>query len=104
LCITVSIALPAFPPNLFGRILSFTSSKLIHQPFVLIVRWILDATLGLFTPVAATHTIRTVASHVTCVTADATDDVGSVVALLRAIIFAVTDLAAVLTGLVFVIA
>ena len=37
------------------------------------------------------------------VTADTADDVGSVVLLLRAIIFTMTDLTAVLAGLVFVI-
>jgi len=55
------------------------------------------------TPVLAALAVGTIASHMTCVTADTTDDGGSVVALLRAIVFPVTDLTAVLTSLVLVI-
>ena len=46
----------------------------------------------------------TVASHVTSTAADATDDVGGEVALLGAVVLAMTDAAAVLANLVLVVA
>lgn len=43
-------------------------------------------------PVAASLTVGTVASHVACVATDTTDDVGGEVALLGAVVLAVSDL------------
>lgn len=43
-------------------------------------------------PVAASLAVGTIASHVSSIATDATDDVGSEVALLGAIVLAVTDL------------
>ncbi len=54
-------------------------------------------------PVGASLSVRTVSSHVSSVTTDAAYDVGRVVLLLRTIVLAMADLAAVLTGLVFVV-
>jgi hypothetical protein len=48
--------------------------------------------------------IGTVTSHVPSLTADAADDAGSEVLLLRAIILAMADLAAVLAGLILIVA
>lgn len=55
-------------------------------------------------PARASLSIRTIAGHVTSIAAHTTNDVGRVVLLLRAIILAMADLAAVLAGLVLVIA
>jgi hypothetical protein len=54
-------------------------------------------------PVLSTPTIRTIASHVTSLSANATDNAGSVVLLLRAVVLAMTDLTTILTGLVLVV-
>lgn len=43
-------------------------------------------------PVTASLAVRTVASHVACVATDTTDNIGSEVALLGAVILAVPDL------------
>ncbi|KAB8071509.1 hypothetical protein BDV29DRAFT_193199 [Aspergillus leporis] len=45
------------------------------------------------TPISTSLAIRTITSHVPCVAADATDDVGGEVALLRTIVLAMSDLA-----------
>lgn len=50
------------------------------------------AAKAIVTPVTTSLAIRTVTSHMSSITADTTDDVGSEVALLRAIVFAMTDL------------
>ena len=55
------------------------------------------------TPAGTTLAVRTIASHVARVTTDATDDTGSVVLLLRAVVLAMTDLATVLASLVLVV-
>lgn len=54
-------------------------------------------------PVAASLAVRTVTSHVTSVTTDTTDNVGGEVALLRAVIFTMTDLTTVLASLILVV-
>jgi hypothetical protein len=54
-------------------------------------------------PLLASFTVRAIASHMTCLSADSADDTSSVVLLLRAIIFAMSDLTTVLAGLVFVV-
>jgi hypothetical protein len=47
--------------------------------------------------------LRTIASHVTGLSTDATDDAGREILLLRAIVFTMTNLTAVLAGLVLVV-
>ena len=47
--------------------------------------------------------VRTISSHMACVTTDATDDVGGEVALLWAVVFAVTNLSTVLASLVLIV-
>lgn len=59
---------------------------------------------AVITPTSAALSIRAIAGHVTSVTADTADDVGSVVLLLRAVILPMTNLSAVLARLIFVIA
>lgn len=54
-------------------------------------------------PVRAALSIWTIPSHVTSITADATDDTRSEVALLGTIIFTVTNLTTVLAGLVLIV-
>lgn len=54
-------------------------------------------------PAGTTLSVGTIASHVTRVTADATDDAGSVVLLLRTVVLAMTDLTTVLASLVLVV-
>jgi hypothetical protein len=54
-------------------------------------------------PASTTLSVRTIASHMTSVTTDATDNTSSVVLFLRAVVLAVADLATVLASLVFVV-
>lgn len=54
-------------------------------------------------PTGASLSIRTIASHVACITTDSANDAGRVVLLLRAIIFTMANLTTVLAGLVFIV-
>ena len=87
-----------------GRLASATD--LVHQPFVVLI----DSTAWFTSrrrktaPVLATLAVWTVTSHVASVTADATDDVGGEVAGVWAVVLAMSYLAAVLAGLVLVVA
>ena len=60
-------------------------------------------TSTIVTPACATLTIRTITSHVTCVTADTTNDARRKVLALWTIVLAVTDLTTVLTSLILVV-
>ena len=51
-----------------------------------------DSSRSIVTPIRSTLSVRTISGHVASVTADTTDDVGSKIALLWAVILAVTDL------------
>ncbi len=100
--LAVAIALSVVPPNLPWW--SVCASELVHQLLVLSVCGVLNAwSCRQIAVVAATRTIRAVASHVASVTTHATDDVGSVIASLWAVVLAVTDFAAVLAGLILVV-
>lgn len=61
------------------------------------------STRSIVAPILASLSVGTVASHVTCITAHTADDAGGEVLLLRTVIFAMTDLTAVLACLIFVI-
>ncbi|OJJ39222.1 hypothetical protein ASPWEDRAFT_362320 [Aspergillus wentii DTO 134E9] len=50
------------------------------------------AAVAIVAPVRASLAVGTVTSHVACIATDTTDDIGSEVALLRAVILAVSDL------------
>lgn len=54
-------------------------------------------------PISSPLTIRTISRHVSCVTTDTTDDVGSEVALLGTLVPTMADLATVLTRLILVV-
>jgi hypothetical protein len=54
-------------------------------------------------PILSALSVGTIPGHVTSVATDATDDVCGKVALFRAVVLAVSDLATVLAGLVFVV-
>jgi hypothetical protein len=54
-------------------------------------------------PISSPLAIRTVFGHVTSISADSADNAGSEVPLLRTIIFAMSDLTAILTSLIFII-
>ena len=54
-------------------------------------------------PARATLSVRTITSHVASVAADAADNVGRVILLLRAVILSVSNLAAVLARLILVV-
>jgi hypothetical protein len=47
--------------------------------------------------------IGAISSHVTCISTDATDDVGREVALFRAVVFSVTNLTTVLASLILIV-
>lgn len=55
-------------------------------------------------PVGTPLPVRTIARHMSRISADTADDVGGIILLLRAIVLAVADLAAVLACLVLVVA
>lgn len=60
-------------------------------------------TSTIVTPACATLTVRTITSHVTCVTADTANDARRKVLALWTIVLAVTDLTTVLTSLILVV-
>jgi hypothetical protein len=62
------------------------------------------ATAVLVAPAGSLLSVGTVARHVTCVAADTADDARSVVGLVGTVIFAMSDAAAVLAGLVLIVA
>lgn len=53
-----------------------------------------ESTGSVLTPVGTSLSVGTITSHVTCVATDTTDDVRGEVALLGAVVFAMSDLAA----------
>lgn len=61
------------------------------------------STRSIVAPVLASLSVGTVASHVTCITANTTNDAGGEILLLRTVVFAMTDLTTVLACLIFVI-
>jgi hypothetical protein len=54
-------------------------------------------------PVTASLAVRTITSHMACIATNTTNDVGSEVTLLRAVILAVSDLTTVLASLVLIV-
>lgn len=104
----VSVSSASFVSNLAlgyrsvqGR--SATTANLVHELLVVSLDGILWSARWEIAAEVTALAIWTVASHVTSITADATDDISSKVALLRTIVFPVANLAAVLAGLVFVV-
>jgi hypothetical protein len=91
-------------------ITSTAAAKLIHHLLVLAVDAILNgttsahATLTDLAVASTTHTVWTVAGHVAGVATDTADDVGGEVASVGAVVFAVSNFATVLAGLVLVVA
>jgi uncharacterized membrane protein len=61
------------------------------------------ATVATVAPVAASLAIGTITSHVTSIATNTTDDVGGEVALLGAVVLAVTNLTTVLASLVLIV-
>lgn len=80
-----------------------------HEASKLGVFGILDALVGVVRAMivleatSAVDVVRTIARHVASLTTHTTDDVGRVALLIRTVVLAVTDLAAVLADLVLVI-
>ena len=66
--------------------------------------WLTAVAEPVVAPRLANLALGAVASHVASLATDATDDTGREVLLLGAIVLAMTDLTAVLAGLVFVVA
>jgi hypothetical protein len=62
-----------------------------------------SATRAIVAPASASLSVWAVTSHVTSIAADATDDVGSVVLLFRAVPLAMANLATILASLVLII-
>jgi hypothetical protein len=92
------------PADLPRWIASRATTQLVHQSFDIVLRAIDTRTLGRqIAEVLAWSTVWAVASHMTSVAANTTDDVCREVAGLRAVILAVTNLAAILASLVLVI-
>jgi hypothetical protein len=86
------------------------TTHLGHESVELILGSVADATLiaitsgtAVIAPWLADLAIRTVASHMSSLTTDTTDDIVRVVHLLWAIVLAMTNLAAVLASLVLVV-
>lgn len=82
--------------------LSYSESNLVGGAPV--TGWRRTAETGGSETVRITTSLSTVTRHVTGTPTDTTDDVGSVVSLLWTVVFAVTDVAAILAHLVFVVA
>lgn len=81
------------------------AGTVVEEVVVLVFESILSrATSWKIAPVGATSTLWTVAGQVTSITTSTTDDVGSEVLGVGAIPFTMTNFAAVLTSLVFVVA
>lgn len=81
------------------------ATNLVHELVVVLVDGIPTWTARWTTlPASTGSTIRTVARHVTCIPTSAADNAGGEVAGLGAVVLTVTNLAAVLASLVFVIA
>jgi hypothetical protein len=91
------------PANLSRGVSSCTTANLVHQVLVLLVHSVARVARWQVAPVAAASTLGTVARKVTSISTDAADDTGGEVFGVRAVVLAVTDFAAVLTGLVFVV-
>ena len=81
--------------SLFHRVtdppyLVFTINRIASSDFP--NRAARDSSRSIVTPVRSTLSVRTISGHVAGVATDTTDDVGGEIALLRAVILAVTDL------------
>jgi hypothetical protein len=63
----------------------------------------IDTATVIIAPFLASFTVGAIASHMPGLSADSANDTSSVVLFLRAIVFAVTNLTAILAGLVFVV-
>jgi hypothetical protein len=86
-----------------------TTAHFGHESVEFVLGSIADATLRtiaartIVAPGLTNLAVRTVASHVTSLTTDTTDDASRVVLFLWAVVFAMTDFTAVLAGLVLVV-
>jgi hypothetical protein len=87
--------------------------KFLHELLVLSVNGITSANAAsgrarssartIVAPISTTLSIGAISSHVTCISTDATDDVGREVALFRAVVFSVTNLTTVLASLILIV-
>ena len=91
------------PTDLSRGVSSCTTTNLVHQVLVLLVRSIARVARWQVAPVAAASTLGTVARKVTSISTDTADNTSREVLSIRAVVLAVTNLAAVLAGLVFVV-
>jgi hypothetical protein len=94
---------------LLGSTIGATTTHLCHERIQLIFSAAdlgcvaIGTTTVIVAPFLASFTVGAIASHMTCLSANSADDTSSIVLLLWAIVFAVTNLTAVLAGLVFVV-
>jgi hypothetical protein len=63
-----------------------------------------EASTGVVAPIATSLAVRTIAGHVSSVATNATDNVGSEVTLLGAVVLAMSNLSTVLASLVLIVA
>jgi hypothetical protein len=90
--------------------LTTTTTHLCHESIELVLGGVADATLGtvasdavVVAPRLADLAVGTVASHMPSLTTDTTDDAGREVLFLGTVVLAMTNLTAVLAGLVLVV-
>lgn len=96
--------LPGVPSNLSCWVLTFSTANLLHQVVIVGIDAISSRTAWWKAAwILATSTIWTVTRHVSGVAAHATDYVRGEVTLLWTVVLAVTDLAAILAGLILVV-